>query len=96
MSTSFSGVADLTLQGFCDDLLTCVTLNSGATPAAAPNAFKDRLGEVLTCTSGEVTITIRIGNGGTTASVKVVPDDSNAAPSIEGQLNITTFATILA
>lgn len=94
--SNFPGLTNATLQKVADKLLTCVRSNTGTAPAAAPNAFKDRLGKVLTCSSGEVTITLRIENQGQAAWLKIVPNDYNAAPAFEGSVDIPTLAGILA
>lgn len=94
MSTNFAGVTDLTLQKLCDKLLTCVRTNSGSAPAAAPNAFKDRNGDVLTTRTGEVEIVFRTNPDGTSATLKVIPI-GDVASSFEGTVDVTTLAAIL-
>lgn len=84
MSTNAPSVIDPNLQLLIDTMLTAIKLPDGSAPAAAPNAFKDRTGEVVsTADTSEFEIVIRTNPGGQTATAKVVPVGSVAA-SIEG------------
>lgn len=95
MSTNVAGVKDATLQKLCDAVIACIRSNSGTLPAAAPNAFKDKRGNVLTVSdTAEVEIRIRISPCGMCASASVAPIGSKAS-AIVGSLDLGVLATKL-
>ena len=92
MSTNAPTVA-VPLQKLVDAVIASVVFNSGASPSAAPNAFKDGNQKVITIadtTEFQIVVTIN----GDSAYAKVEPIGS-MAKSIEGSLNLTTLATKL-
>lgn len=94
MSTNASQVASVTLQKLIDGIIASIKFNSGASPAAAPNAFKNHNQEVITVESSEFKIEVTVNPGGNSAYAKVMPIGSMAS-CIEGQIDLTTLATKL-
>lgn len=101
MSTSFGGVRNATLQKLCDSITACLVRPDGTSYPAAPNAFKDRLGnqlpnDVNVGESGrEVSLEIRINPDGLSAFAKIVYKTPVGVSSLQGDVNIATLATKL-
>lgn len=96
MPTNAPKVQDATLRKFIDAMIECVVFKDGGAPAAAPNAFKDRLGvDTPPVDTGEFTVTIRTSVDGTAASIVVQPMGSIAS-ALVGEVDLTVLAGKLA
>lgn len=104
-STNFPDVPNAALRGFFDAVTSSIRRNGGGFPDAPPNAFKDRLQTTVPVTgpgagrtpnpAREVLIEIRSNPDGNSATAKVRPLGPAAVNSIEGQLDISRFLTVL-
>lgn len=96
MATSVPAVTNTTLQKFVDAMIACVKFQGGSAPAAAPNAFKDRLqNTILPSESGEVIVNLRTNKDGSSASL-IVEVVGSKAPAIIGSVDLAVLATKLA
>jgi len=96
MATSVPGVLDLTLQKFVDAMIASTVRRDGTAPAAAPNAFKDRVGKTILPSGSEVTVTFKINPDGLSAHVTVqVMGDPNGSQAILGDVSLAVLATKL-
>lgn len=94
MATNVSGITNTTLQKLVDALIASTKFKDGTAPAAAPNAFKDRLGNQINANdAAEVTCTVRVFP--THAQIEVLPVGSKAN-AILGECDLAVLATKLA
>lgn len=95
MATNAPAVASVTLQKFIDACVASVKRRDGTNPAAAPNAFKDAAGDVITLSeTSDFEVVLRTNPGGQSAWIKIIPNGSRAL-SIQGEVDLTVLATKL-
>ena len=89
---------NVTIQKHVDGLIASVKRPDGTYPAAAPNAFVDRLGKQLAAPTGnEFHIEFRVNADGNSAWVRIAPPEtSQGVSSIEGFVDLSVLATKLA
>lgn len=95
MATNAPGVTDPTLQKLVDLLIDSTRFQDGSAPDPAPDAFKDRLGTVVTpIDTNTFDLLIKVNPDGKSAACTVLPVGSRAS-AITGVIDLATLATKL-